>query len=173
MTFDTVVAFATDAAAAFSYEATPELSASKVFAPFTPPTAPAYAVDDTSGKTIVAITFANGEIVNRWLKTVIDASQVTANSLHLDGELPPPLTLPSGDGAPGGDAVFITGNRVGDVDGSYRTLPNDTVIVRNAVSGAAVDITNPCDIDKSGRVLPNDTVLTRNAVSGTALPTLP
>jgi len=175
VTFDTVVTFSVDAAAAFSYEATPEQSSDKTFTAFTPPTAPAYTVDNSTGKTVVTITFADGEIKNRWLKTIIDASQVVSPmGRNLDGELPNPLTLPSGDGGAGGNAEFIIGNRVGDVDGNYRCLLNDAVLARNHVSGATVvGIANAYDIDKNGRVLLNDAILTRNAVTSTALPALP
>jgi len=174
VTFDTVVTFSVDAAAAFSYETTPEQSTDKTFTPFAPPTAPVYTVDNGSGKTVVTITFADGEIKNRWLKTIVDASQVSANGMDLDGELPSPLTLPSGDGTAGGNAEFIIGHRFGDVDGNYRCLLNDAVLVRNQVSGTVVvGISNAYEVDKNERVLLNDAILARNAVSGIALPALP
>jgi len=173
ITFTKVVAFSGGVAAAFSYEATPEQSSDKTFTAFTPPTAPAYLADDGSGKTIVTITFTNGEIKNRWLKTVIDAAQVTAGGFDLDGELPSPLTLPSGDGTAGGDAEFIIGNRVGDIDVNYRCLLNDAIAIRSHVSGALVGVSNAYDIDKNERILLNEAIMARNAVSGTALPALP
>jgi len=174
VTFDTVVTFSVDAAAAFSYEATPEQSGDKTFTAFTPPTAPSCTVDNGTGKTVITITFADGESKNRWLKAIIDASQVSANGMDLDGELPSPLTLPSGNGTAGGNAEFIIGHRFGDVDGNYRCLLNDAVLVRNRVSGTVVvGISNAYDVDKNERVLLNDAILTRSAVSGTALPTLP
>jgi len=173
VTFDRVVTFSVDAAAAFSYEATPEQDPSKVFSAFVPSPPPTYVVDDGTGKTVVTITFESGQIKNRWLKTIIDASQVSANGLNLDGELPSPLTLPSGDGTAGGNAEFIIGSRIGDVDANYYTLFNDAIGIRSRAGAALVGISNAYDIDKSGRVLLNDAILTRNAVSGTALPALP
>jgi len=175
VTFDTVVTFSGGVAAAFAYEATPEQSSDKTFTPFIPPTAPVYAVDDGTGKTVVTITFTDGEIRNRWLKTMVDASQVlsSGSGLDLDGELTAPLTLPSGDGSAGGDAEFIIGNRFGDVDGNYRCLLNDAILVRNHVGGAFVPISNVFDLDKSGRALLNDAILARSQVSGVALPSLP
>ena len=124
---------------------------------------------------MVTIRFADGEIKNRWLKTIIDASQVVSaeSGRNLDGELPNPLTLPSGDGGAGGNAEFIIGNRVGDVDANYYTLFNDAIDIRSRAGAALVGISNTYDIDKSGRVLLNDAILARNAVSGTALPALP
>jgi len=173
--FDMVVTFSGDVSDAFSYEATPEQSADKTFAAFTPPTLPICVVDDSTGKTVVTITFADGEIKNRWLKTIVDASQVTPADYgsDLDGELASPLTLPSGDGAAGGNAEFIIGNRVGDVDCNYYTLFNDAIGIRYRAGGASVGISNAYDIDKNGYILLNDAILTRNNVSGIRLPELP
>jgi len=180
VTFDQVVTFASDVSDAFSYEATPEQSSDKTFyeqgtPEFDPPTSPIYVVDDGTGRTVVTIIFMDGEIKNRWLKTIIDASQIVSalSDLDLDGELPSPLTLPSGDRTAGGNAEFIIGNKIGDVDANYYTLFNDAIGIRSRAGAALVGISNAYDIDKSGRVLLNDAILTRNAVSGTALPALP
>jgi len=171
--FDAIVSFSGGVSAAFSFEATPEQSSSKVFAAFGPPTAPVFSVDNGSGKTVVTIRFTDGEIKRRWLKTIVDASQVSASGLDLDGELTNPLTLPSGDGTAGGNAEFIIGNRLGDVDANYRCLLNDAILIRTNVSGLLVGISNRFDIDKSERALLNDAILARNNVSGIALPILP
>jgi len=173
VTFDTVVSFLGDVSAAFSYEATPEQDASKTFTPLTPPTVPGYAVDDSSGKTVVTITFADGEIKNRWLKTTLDASQVSANGFDLDGELTSPLTLPSGNGMAGGNAAFIIGDRIGDADCNYRCLFNDAILIRHHADGLAAGISNAFDIDKNDQVLLNDAILTRSSASSIPLPALP
>jgi len=149
--FATWVTFSGAVADAFSFEATPELSSDKTFSPFIPPTAPTFSQDDSSGKTVVEVTFANGEIKNRWLKTLFAGGQI--------GEVE--------------SAEFIIGNRLGDVDANYRCLLNDAIAIRSAVSGVLVGVSNAFDIDKNERVLLNEAIMARNAVSGVALPTLP
>jgi len=149
--FTSLVTFPGAVADAFSFEATPEQSSDKTFSALIPPTPPTFVQDDSSGKTVVTITFTDGEIKNRWLKTIIDASQIGEDE----------------------DAELIIGSRVGDVDGNYRCLLNDAITIRTEVSGALVGISNACDIDKNGRVLLNEAIMARNAVTGIALPALP
>jgi len=149
--FAGLVTFSGAVADAFSFEATPEQSSDSTFSPLVPPTAPTFVQDDSSGKTEVTITFVNGEIKNRWLKTLFDGDQIA--------ELE--------------DAAFIIGNRVGDIDTNYRCLLNDAISIRSQVSGALVGISNVFDIDKNERILLNEAIIARNAVSGIALPTLP
>jgi len=173
LTFDTVVTFAGGVAAAFTFEATPEQSASKVFSSFTPPTTPGYEVDHRTGKTTVTITFTDGEIKNRWLKTIVNAAHVSVHDLNLDAKLADPLTLPSGDGTAGENAEFIIGHRLGEVDRDHRTSLSDVAIVRGKVGKAPVSISNAYDVDKNGTVLLNDAILARNAVSPVPLPRLP
>jgi len=149
--FAGLVTFSGAVADAFSFEATPEQSSDSTFSAFVPPTAPTFVQDDSSGQTVVEITFADGEIKNRWLKTLFDGGQI----------------------AEAESVAFIIGNRVGDVDGNYRCLLNDAIAIRSKVSGTLVGISNAFDIDKNERVLLNEAIMARNAVSGVALPTLP
>jgi hypothetical protein len=122
---------------------------------------------EQDGVTVVTIVVDNDHVRRRWLKVTIDASQVTAFSMDLDGELSGnPVTLPGGDALPGGDPVFFIGNLPGDVDGDRRTLLTDAGLVRAAVNPfILVPITNVYDVDKDGRVLLTDAGETRADVN--------
>ena len=76
----------------------------------------------------------------------------------MDGELSGnPVSFPSGNGAPGGDAVFYVGNLAGDSSGDQRTLIGDAGDIRLQVNPfLQVPITNVYDIDKDGKVLVTD-----------------
>ena len=140
------------------------------------PTPPTYTTTILLSKTSVTITFADGEIKRRWLGTMVDPLAVNAAGRILDGELPTPLTLPSGDGNDGGTAVFIIGNIPGEVTSDATvTSADDVPAVMGAVDPTlAVPIDNVFDVDKSGLVLSTDVVLTIANVDPTyTLPPLP
>ncbi len=147
------------------FEATPANSRNTNFISFSP----SYSVEYFSGNRELRISFADGEIKNRWLKIIVNASEVFSENLGLEGDVEVPLNFPSGNGEEGGDVVFIIGSKVGDVDGNYYTLPNDAVRARVNVGGSPVGICNAYDVDKNGYVLPNDAILVRNSVSGIPL----
>jgi hypothetical protein len=81
-----------------------------------------------SGTDTMALTFGAGSIVDTWVKVTLRASTITSLSGQaLDGEArdagqeSPYIynaasDLPTGDGVPGGDAVFYVGSLRGDFD---------------------------------------------------------
>ncbi len=104
------------------------------------------------GVTVVSIVLDDDHVRARWLKVTIDAMQVTASGVELDGELVGnPVVLPSGDGTPGGNALFYLGNAAGDADGNRKTELNDPFVIRNCscfIPFFRVPITEPFDVDK-------------------------
>ena len=114
--------------------------------------------DDGTGVTIATVILADDHVLRRWLKVTIDATQVTAGGVELDGELVGnPVQFPSGDDVPGGDAVFHLGNLTGDVDFDRTTTLTDIGMIRAEVQlFVQVPITNVFDVDKDGRVLLTD-----------------
>jgi hypothetical protein len=107
------------------------------------------------GVTEVDIAIADNHVRRRWLKVTVDATQVTSGGVALDGEtVGNPIAVPSGDGAPGGDAVFFVGNMPGDVTGDRKTLLADVGATRLQVNPfLTVDITDAYDVDRDGKVL--------------------
>lgn len=159
--FSTIVAFATTPADAFSFEWTTGADTT-----FTPISAPAGTVSVTAtdgGVTTVDIVFEDNLIRRRWLKVVVDAAQITAGGVTLDGELQGnPVQVPSGNGTAGGDAVFFLGNLAGDVDGNQKVEFLDAVLARSQLNPFLfVPIDNASDIDKDGKVLFFDAVQAR------------
>ncbi len=154
--FDNLVTFATTPAAAFLFDWTTGTGST-----FSPMTDVALNVSvtavDVGGVTIVTILLADDHVRRRWLQVSIDATQVTTAGVQLDGELfGSPMVFPSGDGTPGGDAIFFLGN-LGDVDGDRRTRLDDVGLIREQVNAfVAVPITSILDIDKDGRIRLDD-----------------
>ena len=107
---------------------------------------------------MVTITIADDHLRRRWLKVTVDAEQVSAGGVALDGEMTGnPVALPSGELMPGGDAVFYLGNVPADVDADRRTTLTDVGVVRAAANPfLPVPITSIYDVDKSGKVLLTD-----------------
>ncbi len=118
---------------------------------------------DVGGVTVVDIVLASDHVRQRWLEVTIDATQVTASGVELDGELVGnPAASPSGDGTPGGDTVFYVGNMPGDVTGDRKARLQDVGVVRLQVNPALlVPIDSIYDVDKSGKVQLTDAGLTR------------
>ena len=83
---------------------------------------------------------------------------MSADGAALDGELfGNPVSFPSGDSAPGGDAVFYTGNVPGDVTGDLKTALGDVGAIRLQVNPfVAVPVTSGFDVNKDGKVLLED-----------------
>ena len=165
-----MVGFVTAPVDAFTFEWTTGMGTT-----FSPVTGAAAAITVIpaveAGRTVVTITIAGGHVRRRWLKVTVDATQVSVDGCELDGELSGnPVTLPSGDGTPGGNAVFHLGNQPGDVNGDRVTLLTDVGLIRAAVNPLPVPITNIYDVDKSGQVVLTDLGLARAAVSPLPLP---
>jgi hypothetical protein len=113
--------------------------------------------DVATGKTVLTVIIDDAHVMARWLKVTIDAVEVTAGGCELNGELSGnPVTMPSGDGANGGSAVFYVANAPADIDGDRRALPADLGLIALQVGPFPVPITNIYDIDKSGQVLNAD-----------------
>jgi hypothetical protein len=164
--FDNIATFATTADAAFSFEWTQPTGA--IFSPVTD-AATAITVTPTvvGGVTVVDIVLANDHVRQRWLKVTVDATEVTASGIELDGELlGNPVVLPSGDGTAGGSAVFYVGNTRGDATGDRKTTLTDVGQIRLQVNPAfAVPIDSVFDVDKSGKVQLTDVGLARLGVN--------
>lgn len=153
LTFGSVVTFATTPEAAFTFEWT--TGTGSVFTPIdNPATEVTITPVDQGGFTEVTIVLTDDHVRRRWLKVTIDATQVLTSGVELDGELVgAPITLPSGDGLPGGDAVFFLGNLTGDVDGDLKTRLGDIGLARAEVNPfLSVPITNVFDVDRDGKV---------------------
>jgi len=160
--FNSIVDFATTPDAAFTFEST--TGTGSTFSPvFDVATAITVTPTVISNATVVDIGIADDHVRRQWLKVTIDATQVTTVGIELDGELSgAPMVFPSGDGAPGGDAVFFLGNQPGDVDGDRKTLLTDVVLIRAAVNPFfGVPITDVYDVDKDEKVLLTDVGLAR------------
>ncbi len=157
VTFDNVVTFATTPIDALTFEWTTGTGTT-----FSAVTGVATAVTATAqtvgGVTVLDIVIADDHVRRRWLKVTLDATQVTVNGVMLDGELAGnPVTLPSGDGTPGGNAVFYLGNVSGDVNADRKTLLQDVGLIRAAVNPfVTVPITDINDVNKDGKVLLSD-----------------
>jgi hypothetical protein len=155
--FSHSVTFATTAAAAFSFEWTTG-GATTFSAVSNPGTAITVTPTEEGGATIVTIVLADNHIRRRWLKVTVLASQITTGIAALDGELTGnPVVLPSGNGVPGGNAVFFIGNVTGDVDGNRQTALADVGLIRGSVNPFVnVPITNVFDVNKDKRVQLSD-----------------
>jgi hypothetical protein len=162
VSFDTVVSFATTADAAFTFEWTSPTGT--IFSPVTDAaTAITVTQTITGGATVVDIVLADNHVRQRWLKVSIDATQVTALGVELDGELlGNPVVLPSGNGTPGGDAVFYLGNTPGDVTADRKNTLTDIGRIRLQVNPALrVTVENIYDVDKSVKIQLADVGLAR------------
>jgi hypothetical protein len=162
VSFDTVASFATTAGAAFTFEWTSPIGT--IFSPVTDAaTAITVTQTITGGVTVVDILLTDNHVRQRWLKVMIDATQVTASGVELDGELfGNPVVMPSGDATPGGDAVFYLGSAPGDVTGDRKNTLTDIGQTRLQVNPAfSVPIDNVYDADKSGKVELRDVGLAR------------
>lgn len=166
VSFDNIATFATTTDAAFSFEWTEPTGT--VFSPVTD-AATAITVTPTvvGGVTVVDIVLANDHVRQRWLKVTIDATEVTAGGIELDGELSGnPVVLSSGDGTAGGNAVFYIGNTRGDVTGDRKTTLTDVGQIRLLVNPAlGVPIDSVFDVDKSGKVQLTDVGYARLGVN--------
>ncbi len=167
ITFDELVDFQTlDPRDAFSFEWTAVNGTT-----FTPVTNATTTISVTSaavgGVTVATVVINDDHVMKRWLKTTIDATQVSTAGVFLDGELTGnPILMPSGDTAPGGNAVFFLANMAGDSDGTGVTDLNDVSVVRvNSNQFIGVPIDDVFDVDKSGVVNLNDVSVTRAAAN--------
>ncbi len=166
VTFNQLVNFATTPDAAFGLEWT--TGTGTIFSPVT-----AVAGDitasaiDGGGFSIVDIVLADDFARKRWLKVTVDSTQITTTGVNLDGELSGnPALLPSGDGTPGGNAIFIVGNMPGDVGTDRRTTLGDVGQIRIQVNPFVITaITNAFDVNKDGRVLLSDVGASRLEVN--------
>jgi hypothetical protein len=160
--FDDTVDFATVAADAFTFEWT---TGSGTAFELDPDAAANTTVTDTvePGGTLVTIVITDNHVRRRWLKVTVLGAQVSAGGCGLDGELSGnPVSMPSGDGSPGGDAVFYLGNMPGEVTGDRKVLFTDVGDVRAELDlFLQVPITNIYDVNKSGKVLFTDVGDTR------------
>ncbi len=157
VTFDGIVSFGATPEAAFGFEWT--TGTGTVFSPVdNAPTAVVVIPAVVGLDTVVTIVLADDHVRRRWLKVTIDATQVTASGVQLDGEVSGnPVVLPSGDNVPGGNTVFFLGNITGDVDGDRKTRLGDVGLTRAEVNPfLAVPITSVFDVDKDGRVRLSD-----------------
>lgn len=160
--FDTTVVFATTPAAALSFAWT--TGTGTAFAPVTDATtAVTVSASDVGGATVATITLVDDHVRKRWLRVTLDATQVTAGGVPLDGELSgDPMLFPSGDGTAGGNAVFHLGNQPGDVTQDRKTTLVDVFQVRAEVNPVlTVPIENVFDVNKSGKVTLVDVFVTR------------
>jgi len=92
-----------------------------------------------SGTSTMTITIDAGEVVDTWVKVVLEDSIVDSDGFKLDGEesstgsgrnyIYNSSDMPTGDGYQGGDAVFFVGNLVGDVDGDLDVDFADVLIL--------------------------------------------
>ncbi|MBE3099898.1 MAG: SBBP repeat-containing protein [Planctomycetes bacterium] len=92
---------------------------------------------DGSGTSAMTITFASGAVVDTWVKVRLIAAAITDGAGNaLDGEAAAggsgcgyiysaALDLPTGDGTPGGDAVFYVGSLRGDFSGDLAITAAD------------------------------------------------
>jgi hypothetical protein len=90
-----------------------------------------------SGTNVMTISFATASAVDTWVKVTLTASGIRdASNQGLDGESRSPgsgrdyvysaaLDLPTGDGVPGGDAVFYVGSLRGDLNGDGLVTEDD------------------------------------------------
>ena len=164
--FNTTVDFTTTPAAAFAFEWTTGTGAT-----FSPVSDVTTAISVTSAvvdsATVVTVVINDDHVRRRWLKITIDSTQVTDGGVALDAEMTGnPVVLPSGEGAPGGDAVFVIGNLPGDVNGDRKILLSDPGLIRPQVNPFLfVPVTNIYDVDKDGKVLLTDVGETRTEVN--------
>ena len=155
--FDQIVEFATTADAALSFDWTTGSDTA-----FTPVTDVSLNITVTetvqASATVVTIVIVDDHVRRRWLRVAVDSTQVSAGGAALDGELfGNPVSFPSGDSAPGGDAVFYTGNVPGDVTGDLKTALGDVGAIRLQVNPfVAVPVTSGFDVNKDGKVLLED-----------------
>lgn len=96
-----------------------------------------------SGTAVMSIALADGSALNTWVKVVLNGSTITDTSGNLlDGDAPvggsgwgylhdAAVDLPSGDGTPGGSAVFYVASQVGDIDGDADVDLADLAILAN------------------------------------------
>jgi hypothetical protein len=164
--FDAIVTFTSTPAAAFAFEWT--TGTGTTFSPVAnPATMISVSPSTAGGVTVVDIVLADNHVKQRWLKVTIFANQVTVGGVALDGELSGnPAAMPSGNGVPGGNAVFHIGNLTGDVDNDRKITLTDVGLIRAQVNPfVSVPITHPYDVDKDGKVLLTDVGLARADVN--------
>ena len=155
--FDTAVTFVTTPDAALSFAST--TGTGTTFSPVSDGVNNITVVETLeNGLSVITIVMNDDFIRSRWLEVTLDATQVTAFGVELDGEVVGnPVVLPSGDATPGGNAVFYIGNVAGDADGDRTTLLTDIGIIRGAVNPfVTVLITDPNDVDKDSKLLLTD-----------------
>ena len=164
--FDAPVVFASTPDAALTFDWTTGIGTT-----FSPVTDVATNVTVTealeNGNTVLSVAIASNHVRSRWLRITVDATQTTASGVQLDGELTGnPILFPSGEGTPGGNAVFHLGNMAGDISGDRKTTLSDVGQVRQQVNPAlSVPISNVYDVDKDGKVQLTDVGLTRAVVN--------
>jgi hypothetical protein len=155
--FSHSVTFSTTPAAAFTFDWTTG-TGTTFSAVSNPGTAISVTPTEENGATIVTIILADNHVRRRWLRVTVAASQIMTGVAALDGELSGnPVSLPSGNGVPGGNAVFYLGNITGDVDGNRNTALADIGLIRDRVNPfVVVPITNVFDVNKDNKVQLND-----------------
>ena len=157
VTFNQLVSFATTPDAAFAFEWTTSTGTTFSSVTASPGDITVTSIDG-GGFSIVDIVLADDFVRTRWLKVTIDAAQVTTTGVALDGELiGNPVAMPSGEGTPGGNAVFFLGNMPGDVSNDLRTTLTDVGQIRSRVNPfVLVPITDAFDVNKDGKVVLSD-----------------
>ena len=143
-----------------------------------------------SGTDTMTITFAAGSVVDTWMKVVLHDGIVDAEGNALDGEASAVgprrgyifdnvADLPSGNHIAGGDAVFYTGNLVGDNNGDGAVDVLDILIAFSNISSetptSSFGLTElDGDTDGDGDVDTSDLlkVFTNNGTNLDALPTM-
>lgn len=144
-----------------------------------------------SGTDTLTITLAPGDVVDTWVKVVLSDTIVDLLGDPLDGDAPAvgrgqdfiydgQADLPTGDHIAGGEAVFYTGNLIGDVNGDALVDINDILIAFSNSTGPNPDAPalpfNKTEIegdtDGDGDVDSTDT-LTLFAKNGERLDALP
>lgn len=155
--FNESVVFATTPAAAFTFDWTTG-SGTTFSAVSSVSTAITVTSAEANGATVVTILISDNHVRKRWLRVTVNAAQITTGPAALDGELSAnPVVLPSGDGTPGGNAVFYIGNVAGDVDADRKTALADIGLIRGNVNPFVnAPVTNVFDVNKDKKVQLSD-----------------
>jgi len=141
-----------------------------------------------SGSDTLTITFANGTVVDTWLKvTLLSDGIISTKNIALDGDAPAggsgrgyladASDLPSGDGVSGGHGVFFVGSLVGDANGDGAVNVVSDILPAFAaytgeVGAAGGRTVTDGDIDEDGDVDVSD-LLAMFSAYGNSLDMLP
>jgi hypothetical protein len=147
-----------------------------------------------SGTNVMTVSFATASVVDTWVKVALIASGIRdASNQALDGEPRSPgsgrgyiysaaLDLPTGDGVPGGDAVFYVGSLRGDFDGDRLVTEDDMDAFLAKYQAGSLDAdfrgSGFLAVEPDGQVTPSDfdgfiSVYERAVMEGRHLDPLP